>query len=200
MQEESFAPPNRRYVEGLLAQNNLVIEEIYEKYLDPIIRLVTQNSGSKSDAKDVYHEGLTIMYEQICKGFVIEDNKFGGYLYSICRNFWLNELKKKQRHILVTKNDLNVLEDEEDTLVLAEEIKARQKRSELFWKKFEQLGARCQEILRLNWAGNKLMKVAELMNIDYNYVRKRKMECVQRLIQLIEADSAFNHLKPDHDG
>src|SRR4249919_570238 len=58
---------------------------------------IRQNNGSEQDAEDIFQEVILVFIE------IVKQDKFRGessistFLYSITRNIWLNELKKKDR-------------------------------------------------------------------------------------------------------
>lgn len=190
---------DQRYIEAMLTNDQLQIREIYEKYSERIIRLVTQNNGSRQDAKDIFQEALTAIYQRACKGDFILTCPFEAYLYVVCRGLWLNELKKRRQQS-VTIEELSLYEGTEDAFRLAEKMQKVQARDQLFWEQFHSLGERCQEILKLSWMGNAMEKVAEKMDISYAYARKKKSECVKRLMELIKQAPTFTKIKSEYNG
>ena len=193
------AHSDQRYIEAMLINDPLLMREIYSKYAERIIRLVVQNSGSHQDAKDIFQEALSKIYQQACRGDFVLTCPFEAYLYIVCRGLWFNELKKRQRRE-VTIRDLPLYNDTEDAFRLAEEREKMAARDQLFWEQFHTLGERCQELLKRSWSGNSMETVADNMDISYAYARKKKSECVKRLMELVRRSPAFMRIKTDHNG
>ena len=51
------------------------------------------------------------------------------------------------------------------------------------------------ELLQLSWSGKSMEEVAGLLHMTYGYARKRKTECMAKLIKLVKGASQFNSLK-----
>ena len=83
----------------------------------------------------------------------------------------------------------------DDASALAEETMLQEARDRFFWQKFQDLGESCQAILRHSWSGMSLKEAAELLGISYNYIRKKKSECTERLSNLIREAKEYSTLK-----
>jgi len=73
---------------------------IYKKYFQNIRSLVTRNSGSSTDAEDIFQEGVVILYENILQGKYKGRSSIMTYLYVICRNTWLKKIQKRRLPIV----------------------------------------------------------------------------------------------------
>ena len=71
-------------VTGLRNGDRAVVRELYERYYAGIRTLVTQNSGSVDDARDVFQEGLMVVYTkaQSADGLTLSSS-----LFSFLRQF-----------------------------------------------------------------------------------------------------------------
>ncbi len=184
---------DHKYILALLDNDSMLIHEIYEKYSDQISTLVTRNSGSVDDAKDVFQEGLMTIARQFRNIEKKLTCPFGAYLYMVCRSHWLNTLTKR-KHSQVTIENYNGLMHEE-ACDLAEETINSDLKNKLFKEKFEELGARCQELIKLSWTGLSMKEVAAKMDITYAYVRKKKSECTAHLMKLVQQSPIFEKIK-----
>ena len=90
----------------------------------------------------------------------------------------------KRRGVTIT--DLETYKDEENAPVLAEQTDIDQQRRTLFNEMLKKISESCQNILKLSWQGLKMDKVAEELNISYAYARKKKSECMAKLIHSIK--------------
>ena len=68
---------------------------MYREYYTLLENYITNNNGSKDDAADIIQETMVAFIE------IVEQEKFRGdasvksFLYSIARNLWLTELRKR---------------------------------------------------------------------------------------------------------
>lgn len=82
-------------VMGLKADDAEAIQAVYVANYPMIRKLVIDNNGSEDEAKDIYQEAFIVLYENLRrKGFRLSC-KIKTYIYSVSRNLWLKELKKK---------------------------------------------------------------------------------------------------------
>ena len=84
---------DQRFIRGIAKGDIKILEEIYAKYSDPIVKLVRQHKGTKDDARDVIQEALTIIYLKTKKTDIQLTSKFLTYFFAICRNIWLKMLR-----------------------------------------------------------------------------------------------------------
>lgn len=190
---EKTPHPDNKYIHALVNNDSVLVREIYDRFSENISRMVTRNNGSLKDAKDLFQEALIIIYEKAVKGDFVLSCPFEAFLFLICKRKWLNELKKRGREG-VTTDEERLSIHEPDALTLAEETEAENERNNLFWKKFKALGDRCQELLKLSWGGISMEEVASKMEVSYGYARKKKSECIARLMKLVKSDPAYETL------
>jgi RNA polymerase sigma factor (sigma-70 family) len=186
--------PDQKYIDALLTHNAPLLDELYQRFSGRIKTMVIHNHGSEGDARDIFQEALlSICNKARINGFIL-DCPFDAFLYIVCKNKWLSELRKKS-HGRVTFQDTERYMIEQSSLALAEELELEQRREELLYKKLSHLGERCRDLLRLSWQKKTLQEVAEALKITYGYARRKKSECMGRLITLIKADPEFENLK-----
>ena len=83
----------------------------------------------------------------------------------------------------------------EDAFKTADEFSTLEKRRQLLVEKLNELGQSCRELLELNWSGKGMEEVAKLLNLTYGYARKKKCECMEKLVNLVKNSPDFNSLK-----
>ena len=179
---------------GLRNGDRAVIRELYERYFAGIRTLVTQNSGSVDDARDVFQEGLMVVYTkaQSADGLRLSGSLFS-FFYAVCRNIWLKRLRKTARErVTITDTEVYTTNDTPERAVIQRE------RETLYREKFAALGADCQRVLQLFFDGVKLRDIAAQMGYgSEQYARKRKFKCKEKLIELIRQDARYT---PASDG
>ncbi|QNF35648.1 sigma-70 family RNA polymerase sigma factor [Adhaeribacter swui] len=185
--------PDQKYIEALVSNNEILVEEIYRRFSGKIKWMVIKNNGTEAEAGDIFQEALLAISHRAKTQGLILSCPFDAFIYSICKNLWLKVLNKKKSHSSVT--DPEEMEIGEDSLQLAEECLIQEQRLQLLNEKLDELGGKCAELLRLNWSGKSMEEVAEDLQISYAFARKKKVGCMDKLINLIKRDPQFNTLK-----
>ena len=193
MEKKPRQHPDIKYIKALCDNDPVLIQEIYQKYSNKILIYVKKNTGSTKDAEDIFQEALVDIYEQGKKEDFRLTCPFDAYLYFICKNKWLNQLRKK-KNSEVTIDNVEQYKDEDFLLTLAEETIVANSRKQLFEQMFEKLGDSCKNILRLNWKGISLDEVAKQLNLSYGYTRKKKVECIAKLTKLVKEHPSYKKL------
>lgn len=186
--------PDQKYIDALLNNDKVLIEEVYQKYSGKIKWMVLLNSGSETDAADVFQEVLLSIYKKAKNNNFTLTCPLDAFLYVACKNKWLTELNKRKPN-KVTTNNFNVYNVGEDSFKIAQEFKLAEERKNLLTEKFAELCEDCRKLLQLNWSGRPLGEVARILNITYGYARKKKCECMSQLVTLVKESSRFNSLK-----
>jgi RNA polymerase sigma factor (sigma-70 family) len=186
--------PDNKYIDALLHNDPVLLDELYTRYKDKIKRMVLQNNGSEADAADVFQEALVDIYKKAKNGFILTC-PLEAFLYLVCRNRWLNTITRKKY------NNVTFADDEgysnlvsEDSFANAEQVLIAQNRKDLIDTKLAELGDSCRQLLQYSWGGKKLEEVATLMNTTYMYIRKKKGDCMGKLIDLIKASPDYKML------
>lgn len=178
--------PDQRYLEGLLNNDNQVVDEIYRLFSPGIRSWIIQNSGTEDDAADIFQESLIDIYNQAkCKGLQLTC-PFQPFLLLVCKRKWLNEIKKRGTR-QVTKSSDDLSEYGEDVFAAAERVGVEEEKARLFFQQFERLGEKCREILRMSLTGQRQEQIAELLGVTYGYLRKKKSECMATLLSYVQA-------------
>ncbi|MEJ7830840.1 MAG: sigma-70 family RNA polymerase sigma factor, partial [Segetibacter sp.] len=117
------------------------------------------------------------------------------FLYMVCKNKWLNELSKRKTEKVTIAGNNGYNELGEDVLKLAEDYSLEEARKNLLMDKLAMLSESCRQLLHLSWSGKSMEEVAGLLNVTYGYARKRKSECMAKVITLVKQSAEFDSLK-----
>jgi len=188
------AHQDQQYIEALLNNNTLLLKQLYEKYSGKIRDMVLKNSGTVTDAADIFQDALLDIYQRAKnKGFVLTC-PLDAYLYLVCKNRWINKLDKKANS-KVTFTDSQGYNYSEDVFHNAAVLQNQHERNILLTEKFNEMGEGCKQLLELSWSGISLMEVAEKLQNSYNYIKKKKSECMGKLITLVKKSPEFANLQ-----
>lgn len=188
--------PDQKYINALVNNDAALLDELYRKFSGKIRWMVLQNSGTETDAADIFQDALLSIYQKARTGNFVLTCPLEAFLYLICRNKWMNELNKRKTH----RNTVDIDNDRqeeigEDSFRLAEECITKNARKDLLMQKLAELGESCRKLLELSWSGLPMEEVAGMLNVTYGYARKKKSECMARLITLVKQSDRFNGLK-----
>jgi RNA polymerase sigma factor (sigma-70 family) len=98
LMEKLTREENDRIILGILSGDQQVFNKLYENEFPKIVRLVTQNSGNLDRAKDIFQDALVIFIEKVYQAELDLTCSVSTYLYSICRNLWLEQLRKDKKN------------------------------------------------------------------------------------------------------
>ena len=101
----------------------------------------------------------------------------------------------KRKNAKVTITDAEGYNISEDSFKLAEEYILQQQRKVFLLEKLEELGNACRELLLLSWNEKSMDEVARILNMSYGYARKKKSDCVGKLMVLVKESPEYDFLK-----
>ena len=172
---------DKEIIDSLRNRQSQVVRYLQERYLPMISLMVTRNSGSQEDARDIFQEGLMILLEKIDDKSFTLTSKFKTFLYSICKHLW-NEILEKRN--VATRYASGVREEYEKD---SSESIDNDIYEEIFKSAFDTLEPASRNILKLYWLDMSPQDIAEKLGLSYNYVRKKKSEAQAELTEKVKA-------------
>ncbi len=186
--------PDNKYIQALIENDTVVLNEMYSKYADKIKWMILKNNGTEQDAADIFQEALLSIYDKAVRNEFQLTCPLEAFLFLICKNKWINELnRRKNSRVTITDTGGFIIAD--DVKKQAEDCLLQEQRMELLEEKIKEMNEGCKELLRLSWSGKPLEEVAQILKVSYGYVRKKKSECVAALMKLMKQSPQFNILK-----
>ena len=143
------------------------------------IRTIT---GSQNDVDDLLHDALYVLIKKILSGNFNLTSKLSTYFYAVSKNL----LKVKLRKKLLEMNYKDYNEDHKYSPDSADILYDENLQRNAFDYYFEALSKVCKEILNMYWLEFSVAEIAEKTGNTKNYIMKRKYECQNRLIKLIQ--------------
>ncbi|MEM9820528.1 MAG: sigma-70 family RNA polymerase sigma factor [Bacteroidota bacterium] len=166
---------------------------LYQRMYTLVKRFVLNNNGAVSDVDDIFQDGLVAFYKLARRGKLHAQINVEAYLYSICRNMWLKQLKKSSRESPISEEMKAIPVEESIIRDLIDE-----ERRNLLDKVLEKLGSKCKKILLYFYYDRLSMKeVSQKMDYANEQVAKnKKSACMKKLRTLIqELPTLKNDLK-----
>lgn len=171
--------------------DNKVLTYLYKTYFPRVKKLVVSNCGKQEDAEDIFQEAIVAFYKHVTMERFKEEYEIGAFIYTVARNLWINQAKRKKINLPVEDNKeipaeyTNAL----DSIISNE-------RELLVKNIINQLGERCKELLTHTIYHKLSMKeVCEKMGFSTEDGAKTKnYKCKQRLIELMKKNPTIQEL------
>ncbi len=185
---------DENYLKNIGTGNPKVMREVYTKYFPVILQFITANKGTREDARDIFQEAIVVVYEYANSEKPTIRSTFLSLLYTICRNLWLKQLRRRQ-YQQVEVSDTLLSEHQYDNI---DQSLLTVERFGLYQEKFNLLGSACKKVLRLFFEKKSMHDILTIMGFSsIDYAKKRKYKCKEKLIQLIKNDRRYNELTND---
>lgn len=184
---------NEEILNGILRNDNLILQFIYKNFFYKINFFIKKNSGDDEDSNDIFQESIIIIYRRLKANELVLDCSFETYLYSICRYLWLKQLDKRRAERESIQDNHEYQEDIYDNNL--EETVEMNEKYRLYQKHFKNLGKDCQKILQMFFDRVPLQQIAQVMGYQSEkYAKKRKFGCKEYLVKSIKQDIEYKKI------
>lgn len=180
--------PDNALIEALRAGDFSVLDRVYRENAATVTSWITKNSGNLADAQDTFQESIVALHEKAKDPEFVLTCPLGALLFSICRNKWLYQLRRKKREDEVRKLAVPSSREEgsvHDALEAVEEENLRQRRMRAAFGELSELCQRLLGLLAKGMAGEAI--AAEMGMAGANTVYRRRHACGQRWRTLYES-------------
>lgn len=181
MNGQHFKGDGSGILQGLASQDEEALESLYDDYFPMISRMVTDNHGSTDDARDLFQEGLIVLYEKARDPEFVLACKLKTYLYAVCRHLWLKQLHQRQKQFLVSANGTEDIPGnlEEDL----ETHREKEGRFRIMGEALEKLGQPCRSLLEHFYVQQlSMQEIAEKFGYtNPENAKTQKYKCLSRL-------------------
>jgi len=173
---------DRIIIEGILSDNatirNSALKTVYDAFFKKIEAYVTKNSGNSADVKDVFQEGIMILYQNIINERFRAESSLKTYFISICRNVWLQKLKHKKMWINKDADIEKADPDLEKEFINVDTMR----------KAIGKLKDDCEKILiGFYYEAKSMNELAATFNLGSEQAAKnKKSRCLKYLVKLLE--------------
>jgi RNA polymerase sigma factor (sigma-70 family) len=172
---------DHRYIEALRKGDSKLLDELYQRFSKPVINWVSNNSGSSADARDVFQDAIIALYNKACDPDYILTCPLGALLIQICKNKWIDQIRKKSNDGKVRIMEKERYESEQGTVSELEVIEEEEIRQSKLEKAFAQLSDLCRQMLKLYSEGVKAEAIRIQLDMEnVNTLYRRKNACTER--------------------
>jgi RNA polymerase sigma factor (sigma-70 family) len=156
-----------------------------------VAAFVRNHQGNATDGQDMFHEGMIVLDRNIREGKFRGEAPVKGYLYSICRFLWMNQLRK-QAHTSSVAEMPPVYEPDNLTPEVA---LVTEERKDMLNRLLQELGDRCRQILELWKLSYSMEEIAESLGFSSSdMARKAKYRCHVSLLEIIRKNPHVEQL------
>ncbi|MBI9035092.1 MAG: sigma-70 family RNA polymerase sigma factor [Bacteroidales bacterium] len=171
-------------LKGIEIQDVKTLRHIYQEYFPMIRHMVTTQSGQLEDSEDIFQDAIIIIYNKIKEGHFNLTSSFKTFLYSVCRNIWLQQLNKNKAVLAnINTNDFDMFdlyEENNDEQQLQYQLENH--KYNLYQRHFLTLSEDCQKVLSMFLKKISLKDIAETMGYKTEkYAKTRKFLCKESL-------------------
>jgi RNA polymerase sigma factor (sigma-70 family) len=166
---------------SIRAGDDRALGQVYRHNKEAIIRYVLNNNGKEDDALDIFQEAVVLFYEKAKNVDFVLTASIGTYLFAICKNMWLKQLRSKG---LVTTSDtpkdiVDITEDEDEIL--------SNERVSAILSLLNQMIGNCKDLLSAFYYDKKsMLEIKDIFNYNTEESAKnQKYKCLKRLKELV---------------
>jgi RNA polymerase sigma factor (sigma-70 family) len=174
-------------LEGLRLRSDYIINFTYKEFYPLIKFLVTGNGGADEDAEDIFQDGIVTLYNKISSNQLTLTSSFKTYIYSVCRNLWLQKLNARKAIFEKLSDVEEYIDLPKDMLTKASIEETEMQR--IIQTHFLTMPDDCQKVLRLFIQKVPLQQIAGIMGFKTeHYTKTRKNLCKENLKTRIAND------------
>lgn len=156
-----------------------------------IIQFITNHNGNAQDGEDIFHEGIIVVDKNIRQQKFLQESSIEGYLYSICRFLWMNQMRKSGRVSLTSEN---MVFEKIDAVIDPEDLMENEEKKILLRQALATIGEQCRKLLELWQLSYSMEEIATTLGIsDVDNVRKNRYRCHQKLVTSIKSNPALEN-------
>ncbi|MFI5204197.1 MAG: RNA polymerase sigma factor [Flavobacteriales bacterium] len=160
-------------------KNNKAMRQLYN-YLPVIRSLILKNGGTRQDALDVYQDALVVFCINVSRPDFVLSSGIHTYLFSISKNKWKEELRKRGREEKLTWD----VKDEVDVT----ELNVHEEKLNRLQTILKEVGDKCQRMFSLFYFQKLDMKTiaAKLGYTSEQNAATQKFKCMERARKLAQ--------------
>ena len=177
-------------ISGLRNDKRDVYEALYTKNYASVERFILNNSGTISDAKDIFQDTLLVLVEKLRIDNFELTSSLKTYIIAISKNLWFKKLRDQPHH-----SQLELTEIHSHKFYC--EISSSIEKEKTYWEKLQEYLSKitnhCNHLLHAMFFNNK--NIEDIQN-EYGYssrhnAQNQKHKCLEQMRKLMEA-----HQKP----
>jgi RNA polymerase sigma factor (sigma-70 family) len=161
---------------GLQRNDAATFRALYKTHFPTVHGYVVRNSGTGSDAQDVFQEAMTVLWLKVKEGQLIPDSEPGAFLFRVAKNKWLDVVRSAAHKHMKVVHDDRALDHRSDAPDDIEERIVRLRGV------YDTLDDKCRMVLDQFYFERKdLATIAAGMGVEEESIRTIKYRCMMKL-------------------
>ena len=167
-----------------------MLEYLYKDIYPKIKSYILANSGNIDDALDIFQDALVVLCKQIKLNRFDEKYEISAFLYSICRNLWINKAKRESRLVSLQEKYDHIENEDFSEYIITKE------KERLLKEIAGKLGKKCFELLQqaIFYQSSTDEIIKNMGFSTANAVKTQKYKCKQKLIKLIDENPGYKEV------
>jgi len=166
------------WLEALRRNDPATVRAIYAAHFPAVKHYVLANSGTTSDAEDIFQEAMTVLWLRVKEGAfnASAEGDPGGFLFRVAKYKWLDVVRSAaHRHMKVVHDERELdLPIETDDDLDARIVRLR--------GVYDKLDDKCRTVLdRFYFERKDLASIAAEMGVEEESIRTIKYRCMMKL-------------------
>lgn len=213
---------DKTILNGIKQRKDSILEYLYKEYFPQVQRIVLKHGGNEQDARDLFQEGLIIIFNRLLKNELEIRSSFHNYFIVLCRFIWFRQNNIKRGLVYGTDEaDADAFDVTDDTLAEDEgeagdagtarspadtvrEVIGDKEYGEylenqsekIYQRHYRKLPGDCKRVIRMFFRKRPFKKIAKRMNYtSEEYGRRKKYLCMQQLMKMINEDPEYIEMK-----
>jgi len=184
---------DQKYISALRDKETILCQEIYDKFLPKVVRMIIAKGGNELQAKDVFQQAILAILLDLKTRNILLKASFEAYLKRICY-FKFIDLCRKQKIKLRNEEPLRLISEEDEN---ADNTMQKEDRLNLIEQCFQRLSEDCKTIINGKLKGIKAKNIMEKINFtkSANAFYQKRFDCMRRLRELIEQHPEYATIK-----
>ena len=180
---------DEQIMDGIYRKDSSILRYLYKIQLGRIERFIVKKGGDQDTARDIFQEAMMVVYNKIRSKELVLTCGFSTYLFAICKNLWLQEIRSKKYNILDHSQLDNMVEEPGEDEDFNNEL------IELVKYHFSKLTKDCQKVLELHFRRKSLTDICSVLGYkDEKYTADRKYRCKKYLFSSVTSDPRYKSL------
>lgn len=164
---------------------------LYKETLAKVRAYVLKNSGSKEEADDLFQDAVIVFFQKVKEGLFNPSHEIDGYIYTICKNSWINISKRKLVNQKYVDHSLHTYDHDANQL---EQVISKEKENAMH-RLFNLLDERCRELMKsIIYDRKSMIEICQEFGYKNEQVAKAtKYRCNQSLIKIAKENMGLIH-------
>lgn len=183
-------------LEGIENNNSFVIQYVYRKFFKIVSEYILKHGGCNEDVRDIFQDGIMVIYEQRKNNNLKIENAFGTYIYAVCKHKWLKNLRESGKMVWSEIEDLNYEIEKNGYgkhFLDIDELIYKETRARVYQSNFDKMSEECKKMLRMVAKGLSIKEIQLRFNYKSDiFTYKKRSICKNRITELIKQDKKYH--------